>query len=366
MIADLQNSRRTSSSSLVLIGLACAGLWLGFLLLQPFWKPLMCAAVLAILFSPIHARLGLRIRNRTVAAFMCTVLVITVAVIPAIVLGLFVAGELQEIYAGLRASAKPSGAAVSVTQLLDGVVAWIARLTGTPAASIREIVNSKVQSEASNLIRIAAGFATGIVTAAVGAVVTFLTLFFLFREKDAVLNGIALLLPLSAAEIHALYSRIGETLAANVYGVFAAGTAQGLACGLAFWFVGLPSPAIWGIVTGLFSVVPVIGSSAVWIPASLILLISGAWGKAAFMVLWGVCVVGLVDNVVRPLVIGTRTKLHPLVMFFALLGGVRVFGVIGLFIGPVILAVTLALLSTLRPEFERWKRERACGRSFRD
>jgi predicted PurR-regulated permease PerM len=114
--------------------------------------------------------------------------------------------------------------------------------------------------------------------------------------------------------------------------------------------LGIDSPLLWGLVTGLFSLVPVIGSAAVWAPAGVVLLLTGHVWKGLILLAWGAGVVSLSDNIVRPLVISERVKLHPLGVFFSLLGGIQVFGVIGLFVGPVILAVASALLDMLRQD----------------
>jgi predicted PurR-regulated permease PerM len=126
------------------------------------------------------------------------------------------------------------------------------------------------------------------------------------------------------------------------------GVAQGSLLSLAFWVLGLPSPVLWGLVTALFSLIPIIGSAAVWGPAVLILLIGGHWWKGLILLGWGAAVVAQVDSLVLPYVISGRAKLHTLLVFFALLGGVNAFGVMGLFIGPLVLSVTLVVLEMLR------------------
>jgi predicted PurR-regulated permease PerM len=126
------------------------------------------------------------------------------------------------------------------------------------------------------------------------------------------------------------------------------GVAQGSLASLAFWVLGLPSPVLWGLVTALFSLIPFIGSAAVWGPAVIILVVGGHWWKGLILLGWGAAVVAQVDSLVRPYVISERAKLHTLLVFFALLGGVKAFGVMGLFIGPVVLSVTLVVLEMLQ------------------
>ena len=180
------------------------------------------------------------------------------------------------------------------------------------------------------------------------AVIAFFTLFFLFREGRSMRERAETVLPLNAAQVERLFTGISNSIVANVYGCLAVGAAQGTLASLAFWVLGLPSPVLWGMVTALFSLVPVMGSAAVWGPAVIILVISGHWWKALILLGWGAGVVGQIDTLVRPYVISGRVKLHTLLIFFALLGGVEAFGVMGLFIGPVVLSVTLVVLEMLR------------------
>lgn len=174
------------------------------------------------------------------------------------------------------------------------------------------------------------------------AVIAFFTLFFLFREGSSIGLRVASFLPLRADQVDRLFSGISNSIIANVYGCLAVGAAQGTLLSLAFWVLGLPSTVLWGLVTALFSLIPIVGSAAVWGPAVIVLMVAGHW--------WGAAVVGQIDSLVRPYVIGERAKMHTLLVFFALLGGVKAFGVMGLFIGPVVLSVTLVVLEILREE----------------
>ena len=110
------------------------------------------------------------------------------------------------------------------------------------------------------------------------------------------------------------------------------------------------APGLWGLVTSLFSLIPFVGSAAVWGPTVMILILAGHWWKALILLGWGAAVVGQIDSLVRPYIISERAKMHPLLVFFALLGGVKAFGVLGLFIGPVVLSVTLVVFEMLREE----------------
>ena len=156
------------------------------------------------------------------------------------------------------------------------------------------------------------------------------------------------MLPLTREQSTRLVSRINETIIASVYGGIAVGFAQGLLTGVAFWLLGLPSPALWGTVAALASLIPVVGTGLVWVPATAILLLSGHWMKGLTLSICGAAVIAQIDALVRPYIVSGRAKINSLLIFFALLGGVKAFGLMGIFIGPVIVAVTIVLLDMLR------------------
>ncbi|HEU4389023.1 MAG TPA: AI-2E family transporter, partial [Blastocatellia bacterium] len=135
----------------------------------------------------------------------------------------------------------------------------------------------------------------------------------------------------------------------------AVAAAQGTLTSIAFVALGLPSPILWGVVTAMFSLVPMVGSAAVWVPASLILFATGDWIRGLILLAYGAGVIGTIDNIIRPFVMSGRVRLHSLLVFFAVLGGVKAFGILGLFIGPITLAVTMALLEILREEGKAWQ-----------
>ena len=143
-----------------------------------------------------------------------------------------------------------------------------------------------------------------------------------------------------------LFGRVGDTIYATIYGTLAVAAVQGLLGGLMFWWLGLPAPLLWGVVMALLAVVPVLGAFVVWIPAALFLAMEGSWGKALILAVWGV-VVGGIDNLLRPVLVGKRLKLHTILAFISI-GGLIVFGASGLILGPVALTITIVLLETWR------------------
>ena len=149
-------------------------------------------------------------------------------------------------------------------------------------------------------------------------------------------------LPLKKPETEHLLRRVAETVHATVYGTLAVAAVQGTLGGLMFWALGLPTPLLWGLVMGLLSIVPVLGAFIVWIPAAILLLLDGSWIRAGILAAWGGLVVGGIDNVLRPMFVGNRLRLHTIPAFISIVGGLLVFGAPGFILGP--LAATMTML----------------------
>jgi len=178
------------------------------------------------------------------------------------------------------------------------------------------------------------------------------TLFYMFRDGERIRQGIADTLPLQQIQMHDISRRTQDVIAATIYGVLVISAIQGTLGTFIFWALGLPSPLLWGVVMFFLSMIPMAGAFLVWVPAAIFLLLTGAYVKAAILVGWGLLVIGSIDNFLSPLLVGRRARLHELLIFFSVLGGLQVFGILGLILGPVVVAITLALIEMVRQSFK--------------
>jgi predicted PurR-regulated permease PerM len=172
-------------------------------------------------------------------------------------------------------------------------------------------------------------------------------LYFLLRYGEDWVSRLAVLAPLDPRATSRLLQTVSDSVVANVNGVLAVAAAQGLLLGLGFWFVGLRSPILWGAVGGLASIVPIVGSPLVWVPVMIAFVVMGSYGKALILGLWGALVVGSIDNVLRPLVVGARGKQHPVLIALAVIGGTYAFGILGVLLGPLIISVAAAVVEEI-------------------
>jgi predicted PurR-regulated permease PerM len=341
--------RKQATTAAFLLVLAAIALYFCYLITKPFLSPIFLALMLTIVFHPVHIRIRARLRNRNTAALLSTILVLFAFLVPVIGLGIVVSRETGNLYQQLNErSAEYGGWNPYVMDAWQRVLSWMGRYLDMSHLDLRGSMLRWLEQASRFLLSWGTKVFGNFIAFVADAVIAFFTLFFFFREGREIKQHLVRFLPLSSTQAERLFTGINNSIVANVYGVLAVGASQGILAGLGFWVLGLHSPVLWGLVTALFSLIPVIGSAAVWGPAVVVLAVSGHWVKALILLGWGAGVVAQADNVVRPYVISERANLSTLAVFFALLGGVKAFGVIGLFIGPVALSFTLVVLEMLR------------------
>jgi predicted PurR-regulated permease PerM len=327
-----------------LLAMAVAAAYLCYLIARPYVGPILLAAMIAIIAYPLHLRIRRRLRRPNAAALVSTLLILVLVIIPSIGLVLAVREELPGVYRFV--SEKSSDGQGS--NALHKVLGWLGRYVDLSKFDLQGALQNSVERVSQPILSWGAKAVGNTISFIVSFFVAFFTLFFLFRDGGRLKTAAGEWLPLRKEQIERLFDGVSNSIVANIYGSLAAGLAQGSLVTLAFVVLGLPSPILAGIVTAIFSLVPLIGSAAVWVPAAVFLMIGGQWWKAIILLAFGVVVIAQVDNFLRPYVIGQRAKLHTLLVFFAVLGGIEAFGVLGLFIGPIVLAITPVIFEMLR------------------
>jgi predicted PurR-regulated permease PerM len=222
---------------------------------------------------------------------------------------------------------------------------WPAGLGGPPVMTwIEQRVSEAVRGAGAYTIAVA----NGLFGAIISSVLAIFAMFLLLRDGKALVAAIPDFLPFERSRSEALLGRIKDVVLASVYGVVVIAVLQGALCGAMFWLLGIPAAALWGAVTVFASVLPVVGAFAVWGPGVAYLALTGAVPRAIVLAIWGTFVVSGIDNVLRPRLVAGRVGLSELAMFFALLGGLSVFGALGVVLGPVAFATAAGIVETLR------------------
>lgn len=191
----------------------------------------------------------------------------------------------------------------------------------------------------------------GSVNQLINLLLTFYLLFYFLRDRQRAWRALADFSPLSRAETNLVARRFMDAVQATIFGTLGVAAVQGTLSGLMFWWLGLPLPLFWGVVIGLLAIVPVLGAFVVWVPAAVFLAFEGHWIKALILAAWGGIIVGGVDNLLYPILVGNRLKLHTVPALIGLIGGIILFGAPGLVLGPAVIVVTLVLVEILKKHF---------------
>lgn len=327
--------------TLVLFVATVFGIYLCYRLVAPFLSALVWALSLAVLFLPFQRWVESKIRHPGLTALVSVLVIGLMVVVPVS----FLAQRLVlQATAGAQLIEKKveSGEwrrALEAQPRLAPLVDRIERQLDLPGM-IKTLTNW-LSTTAGSIIK-------GSVVQVIGFALTFYLFFFFLRDRDVALQALRTWSPLTEAEMNRLFERVGDTIYATLYGTLAVSSLQGLLGGLMFWWLGLSSPFFWGVVMAFLAVVPVLGAFIVWVPAVFFLALEGSWGSALILTLWGIFIVGTIDNLLRPILVGKRLKLHTVITFMSIVGGLFLFGPAGLVLGPVILTVTMELLRIWR------------------
>jgi predicted PurR-regulated permease PerM len=327
-----------------LVAALLAALYVCWLMFQPFFNVLLWAGVLCVVFYPMHRRVLADTGRPTIAAALSTVAVILLILLPVTAVTVAVVHELS----GAAASFQANDHQWSVPPVVARVLEFIGRYVDIDRDSARKFLASRMQSWGAGL----AASTLVVVGGAAGAigqmVLVVFTLFYFFRDGERIQEAVYQMVPLRGAQWESITSRTRDVIGATVYGVLVISAIQGTLGTLMFWVLGLPSPLLWGVVMFVLSMIPMAGAFLVWVPAAVYLALTGSYAQAGILVAWGVLVISSIDNVLSPRLVGRRARLHELLIFFSVLGGLQVFGVLGLVLGPVVVAMTLALIEMVR------------------
>ena len=341
-----------SGLATLLVVLAIA-LYICWLMLQPFFNVLLWATVLTVVFYPMHQHIRARTGRATMAAALSTLLVILLILLPVSFITIAVVRELTgaaaSLQSGMQRLSDPNLHIPGVSWILERLRAYVD--VDLDRESALRFLAERMRTWGTVL----ASSTLIVVGGAVGAIVQMLlvvfTMFYLFRDGERIRLAVYDLMPLREGQTHEITMRTRDVIAATIYGVLVISAIQGTLGTLIFWVLGLPSPLLWGVVMFMLSMIPMAGAFLVWVPAAIYLALSGTYVKALILVVWGIVVIGSIDNFLSPRLVGQRARLHELLIFFSVLGGLQVFGILGLVLGPVVVAITLALIEMVRQAY---------------
>lgn len=321
-----------------------------FFIFQPFLTAIVAAAILAALFKrPYHFLERVMRGHRGMSAFFTCLFVIVIIITPLFLVLSLAVSEASNLY---RLVTQESTLEHTIGRML-GVVqsAPYAGMFFDTAAFDQNVIISDIKQFSQNALGLLQAAYQGITHFIFWVFIMFFTLFYFLIDGKKTLRAFMNLSPLKNEHDELLIDKFISISRATLKGTLVIGAIQGLLGGLAFWIAGVPSPAIWGLIMILLSIIPMIGSTIVWLPAGIILLLVGDVWQGIFILSVGVGVISVIDNILRPKLVGKDTQMHPLLIFFATLGGIAFFGLPGFIIGPIIVSLFMALSEIYSIEF---------------
>lgn len=325
---------------------------LAFLLyriLEPFLQPIAWAAIMALLLHPAQQRLTLLFRGRSGgAAMVLTLAVLLLFVGPLSALALAFVTQAQEL-AAMVANMMQQLRGRSVTDLLshptlENLLNMLQRLTSVTAVELQGLALDSVKALLERLAGLGGSAFFGAVGTLISFTVMMFILFFGLRDGEAMARGAFDFVPLSDQRKRELALRMALVTRAVVLGTILTAIVQGTLLGVGFAIAGLPAPVVFGVIGAVLSVVPFGGTALVWVPGAAYLLITGDFGHGLFLAAWGLLLVSSADNFLKPFLIGGQAEVPTLAVFIGVLGGLAAFGLVGMFLGPVVIALALTLL----------------------
>ena len=333
----------TTSDRLTTVLSYGALLLLGYLVLKimsPFFVPLAWSAVLAIFFFPLYANLRSKL-SPTVAALLSTLAVTILLIVPVLLVLLYATREAIDSSARIQ-----SMVGEGVTVVPSNAMAWVRGHLPESAQNVDVIglLRQAAEKVASYLASSVGALLKNAFSFLINLFILLFTLFFMFRDGESILRGVRHLIPFEKDLQDSMLQESGDLIFASVAVALLIALIQGFLGGVAFAVTGLPTPVFMAVLIAFFSIVPVVGSALIWFPAAAWLAIQGHWGKALAVLIICGGIAGFADNLVRPLLLRNRTKLNDLLVFLSILGGLSVFGLLGLIVGPTVVAAALGVL----------------------
>ncbi len=330
---------------MLLVILAVLG-YLTYQIFQPFLTAIAWAIVFCVVFYPLYVFVVRRVRLKAIASLITLIVIVVVIVGPFSYISVALVGEASS-YIGSTAGGAEAAKSLVLDRRIVGLIERVQPYIGLEGQPEEIIMENSKKVLRGIVDHISAGFPNVLSVTANFLFMLFAAFFFLKDGTDFI-GKIKDFLPFSVQHKDRLTTQIKDMIVSTIYGGVIVAIVQGTLGGLAFALLGIGSPVLWGSVMAIVSFIPMLGTAIVWVPASLFLLFEGAYIKGIALILIGVFVISMVDNILKPLIIGGRTKMPTVMIFFTVLGGIKLFGLLGLVMGPLVFALFLSVFEIFR------------------
>lgn len=323
------------------------------LLMQLFWVPVGLAVVITVTCSPIYRRFHRWVRYRYLAAFLTTLAVFLLLVVPLGGMMAILTTQVLKFVQSLAVQLQDGSLAATVDGFSQQVVTWLSHFIDIEPANfdLRATMITFAKTAGQTLYQYSPKVLGSTLHLGLNVVLCLFFAFIFFADGGALYTMIVNALPISIAHEEQITTEVRQMVTATLLGMIVNAVMNGFLIGLAFWVCGLPSPFMWGIVAIGFSLIPVIGAPFIWGGGTIVLMLHGQTHYAVGMLLYGLIIIAQADNVIKPLVMGNKVNIHPALLLISLLGGMNLFGPSGLVFGPVMLALIAATFRIYQKEF---------------
>lgn len=331
----------------------------------PFFNILIYAALVVVIFYPVYQALLRYMKGHAdLASFISLLFVILLVLVPLALFTIFLAQEAVSAYGLL--SSKWLTLHVDTLQWsgldqLPVIGPWLESFGNQYGFSsfiyntnidLIQVVQEVAQTVATFLVKESGNFVGAVSSTLLYLLIFLITVFFFFRDGETFIKKLKFLSPLPEKYETQIENKLIDTIYGIVMGNFGSAFLQGLTAAVGFLIAGVDNVIFWATLTAFAALLPYLGAALVWVPIAVALFVQGQMVWAVFLVLWGICIVSVVDNIARPILIGSRSKMHPLLTFLVVLGGIFVFGIKGIIFGPLILSLTITILHIYQLEYE--------------
>jgi predicted PurR-regulated permease PerM len=327
-------------------------------LLIPFTGAIMSAIVIGVAFYPLHTRVGrkFRLRSQTRHALLTDFLVLLFLIIPFVLLIWVLTNEAESIAPFFKKGQTTitdlrQGRGVDQIGSLRSLRGWLYDKMGVQPAQFRHQLMDFANSAVSAIAVQGTALAKNSITFIVSLLVMLFSLFFIFRNGPEMYRAVERHIPLRPELREQIGLQLHGTIMGVIRGWFVTAAIQGLTACVGYLIAGVPAAVLLGVLTAITGIIPSIGTALVWLPVGLSYFFQHSYGRGSFLLAWGILVVGLIDNFLRPYLVGSRAELPFLALFFALLGGIELWGAKGIFFGPLLMSMTPPLLAEYRRRF---------------
>jgi len=315
-----------------------------YLIIKPFIVLILSGAVLAYVFYPLYLYTKKFLRKETISALVVSVVILILIIIPSLFVVVSVGDQTENFYQSMKE--RVDGEGIGICTGGENTFCSVFNFLNDPEVKQYFSIEEIVGKASTSLVNWVTDFLLGIPSMLLDFIIVIFVMFYFFKDGRRLEEYLKRKINLKKKKTEVIIEKIKNVVDSIVFGNLVMAAIQGTLGTIGFWILGISNPLLWGILMAFFSLIPFIGTAAIWLPASIILLFNGMWIKAIILVAYGFVIIGGTDTVVKPILIGDKSKIHPIIILVGVLGGLSLFGMMGIILGPLILGIATTLFTT--------------------